>query len=145
MAICDVCMGRQAAPDYQAWVCETCGQHYEYDECHRLKLSDRQCDILRILAGQPPLLMSTDEGIGHALALALRLEADAIDCPVEQIAQRIVSLPPFPQGQLARFLGAGSNANPYAGQRLAFEQWFAGWQEEFVFVTQARDEQTWGT
>jgi predicted RNA-binding Zn-ribbon protein involved in translation (DUF1610 family) len=45
---CDLCGGvTELAPTYGDFKCQHCGQVYVYDECHFIKLSERQLQTLR--------------------------------------------------------------------------------------------------
>lgn len=51
-ATCLICGHVQLVYSYDDWTCEDCGQVYEYDEGHSIKLSAAQVAALRALAGR---------------------------------------------------------------------------------------------
>ena len=46
-AKCDICHAETEVPNYGDWTCSQCGQRYDYDEGHRIHLSDAQLQTLR--------------------------------------------------------------------------------------------------
>jgi len=46
-AKCDICYTENEAPAYGDWTCSECHQPYEYDEGHRIHLTDAQLEWLR--------------------------------------------------------------------------------------------------
>jgi hypothetical protein len=46
-AKCDICHAENEVPNYGDWACSQCGQRYEYDEGHRILLTDAQLQTLR--------------------------------------------------------------------------------------------------
>jgi hypothetical protein len=44
---CDLCGGVTDAPTYGDFACQHCGQVFVYEECHQIKLSERQLKTLR--------------------------------------------------------------------------------------------------
>jgi hypothetical protein len=43
---CDICGTENEVPNYGDWDCSQCGQAYDYDECHRIRLSPEQLAVL---------------------------------------------------------------------------------------------------
>lgn len=48
-AKCDICGTENVVANYGDWACRECLQGYEYDECHRITLTDAQLSLLRNL------------------------------------------------------------------------------------------------
>jgi len=46
-AKCDICYTENEVPTYGDWACSECHQPYEYDEGHRIHLTDAQLEWLR--------------------------------------------------------------------------------------------------
>ena len=46
-AKCDICFAENQVPNYGDWTCSQCRQPYDYDEGHRIHLTDAQMDDLR--------------------------------------------------------------------------------------------------
>jgi hypothetical protein len=46
-AKCDICYTENEVPTYGDWDCSECRQPYEYDEGHRIHLTDAQLEWLR--------------------------------------------------------------------------------------------------
>ena len=44
---CDICYTENEVPTYGDWDCSECHQPYEYDEGHRIHLTDAQLEWLR--------------------------------------------------------------------------------------------------
>lgn len=44
---CDICGTENEVPNYDDWACSQCGQVYEYDEGHRIRLTPEQLETLR--------------------------------------------------------------------------------------------------
>jgi hypothetical protein len=44
--VCEICGCGQNVPKYDDWTCKDCGQKYEYNECHRIILTDKQKAVL---------------------------------------------------------------------------------------------------
>jgi hypothetical protein len=74
-AKCDICYTENEVPTYGDWTCSECHQPYEYDEGHRIHLTDAQLEWLR--QGR-----ITDEE-RDAIAEAMRqvVESDCIATP----------------------------------------------------------------
>lgn len=74
-AKCDICYTENEVPAYGDWTCSECHQPYEYDEGHRIHLTDAQLEWLR--QGR-----ITDEE-RDAIAEAMRqvVESDCIATP----------------------------------------------------------------
>jgi len=51
-AKCDICGHDQVVGTYSDWVCEQCGQEYEYEEGHSIVLTEAQRDCLRKAAAE---------------------------------------------------------------------------------------------
>lgn len=81
---CDLCGGVTDAPTYGDFNCQRCGQAYVYDECHQIKLSERQLKTLRDsrwipVSEQKPdadKVVFTD---GKNITIATRYESGAYD------------------------------------------------------------------
>ena len=46
-AKCDICFEETDVPSYGDWDCPHCHQPYTYDECHQIRLTDAQWEVLR--------------------------------------------------------------------------------------------------
>jgi|688.fasta_scaffold2802062_1 hypothetical protein len=46
-AKCDICYAENEVPNYGDWTCSKCGQRYDYDEGHRIRLTEAQLQALR--------------------------------------------------------------------------------------------------
>jgi hypothetical protein len=46
-AKCDICYTENEVPNYGDWTCSECHQPYEYDEGHRIHLTEAQLKWLR--------------------------------------------------------------------------------------------------
>ena len=57
IAKCDICGTENVVANYGDWACRECLQGYEYDECHRITLTDAQLSLLR----NPPQWIPVDE------------------------------------------------------------------------------------
>jgi hypothetical protein len=56
-AKCDICFAENQVPNYGDWTCSQCRQPYDYDEGHRIHLTDAQMDDLR----NPPRWITVSE------------------------------------------------------------------------------------
>jgi hypothetical protein len=63
-AKCDICYTENEVPTYGDWTCSECHQPYEYDEGHRIHLTDAQLEWLR----QRRITDEEREAIGGAIA-----------------------------------------------------------------------------
>lgn len=59
---CDVCGAENIVQSYLDWMCSKCGQQYEYEEGHRIKLSEKQLNLLRALLTSETTTPSKQEG-----------------------------------------------------------------------------------
>lgn len=51
--VCDICKHNTSnVHEYGDWVCEQCGQKYEYNECHMIVLTEKQLNTLRQLLAE---------------------------------------------------------------------------------------------
>lgn len=70
-AKCDICHAENEVPNYGDWACSQCGQRYEYDEGHRIRLTDAQLESLR----NPPRWIPVSERLpehGEIVAVVTR-------------------------------------------------------------------------
>ena len=56
-AKCDICCTENEVPTYDDWMCSKCRQPYDYNEGHRIRLTDAQLQALR----HPTLALTPDE------------------------------------------------------------------------------------
>jgi len=71
---CDLCGGVTDAPTYGDLNCQHCGQAFVYDECHQIKLSERQLQTLRDSRWIPVSERLPEPG--ESLLIAFRVDAD---------------------------------------------------------------------
>ena len=66
-AKCILCGASKHVDSFDDWTCEKCGQQYEYEEGHRIVLTEEQIEWLRELQGHQlkDLLNLVDSARGY--------------------------------------------------------------------------------